>query len=106
MVTFETFKQLALSFPETSEEPHFDKTSFRYKKKIFATYDEKKNQASLKLTAIDQSVFTDFDPTHIFAVPNAWGKQGWTIFRLEGIQEDLFADALGTAYENVGGKYK
>ena len=30
-------QQLALSLPETSEAPHFDKTSFRVRGKIFAT---------------------------------------------------------------------
>ena len=30
-------REFALSLPETSEQPHFDKTSFRVGKKIFAT---------------------------------------------------------------------
>lgn len=33
MITLEIFRELALSFPETTEEPHFEKTSFRVKKK-------------------------------------------------------------------------
>lgn len=37
MVTRKTLIALALSFPETSEAPHFDKTSFRVRGKIFAT---------------------------------------------------------------------
>ena len=41
MVSIDTFRKLALSFPEATEEPHFEKTSFRVKKKIFATYDDK-----------------------------------------------------------------
>ena len=36
MATIETFRALALSFPETVGLPHFDLTSFRIKKKIFA----------------------------------------------------------------------
>lgn len=39
MVSIEAFRKLALSFPEVTEEPHFEKTSFRVKGKIFATYD-------------------------------------------------------------------
>lgn len=39
MVSIDTLRKLALSFPEVTEEPHFEKTSFRVKKKIFATYD-------------------------------------------------------------------
>ncbi len=44
MVSIEIFRKLAMSFPETTEEPHFEKTSFRIKKKIFATFDEKNNR--------------------------------------------------------------
>ncbi len=33
MVTIDSLRKLALSFPEATEEPHFEKTSFRVKKK-------------------------------------------------------------------------
>lgn len=33
MITIETFRKLALSFPEVTEEPYFKKTSFQVKKK-------------------------------------------------------------------------
>jgi predicted DNA-binding protein (MmcQ/YjbR family) len=58
MVSIDTFRKLALSFPEATEEPHFDKTSFKVKKKIFATYDDKKKRACIKLSEIDQNVFS------------------------------------------------
>lgn len=45
MVSIETFRKLALSFENAIEEPHFEKTSFRVNKKIFATFDEKNNRA-------------------------------------------------------------
>jgi predicted DNA-binding protein (MmcQ/YjbR family) len=47
MVTIDTLRKIALSLPETTEEPHFEKTSFRVKKKIFATYDALKNRACI-----------------------------------------------------------
>ena len=37
------FRKLAMSFPDVTEEPHFENTSFRMSKKIFATFDEKNN---------------------------------------------------------------
>jgi hypothetical protein len=41
MASLLEFKALAISFPEVSvEAPHFDKTSFRVKKKIFATLND------------------------------------------------------------------
>jgi hypothetical protein len=76
---------LALSFPETTEEPHFEKTSFRVRKKIFATYDEMNHRACLKLSEVDQNVFSTNQTGVIYPVPNKWGKQGWTFFEMDKI---------------------
>jgi predicted DNA-binding protein (MmcQ/YjbR family) len=104
MVTIETLRKIALSFPETTEDPHFEKTSFRVKNKIFATYDGENKKASLKLSAIDQNVFTTADRTSIYPVDNKWGKQGWTIIEMEKVNKELFTDALTTAYCEVAPK--
>ncbi|MBF4473647.1 MmcQ/YjbR family DNA-binding protein [Flavobacterium sp. HJJ] len=98
MITIETLRKLALSFPEATEEPHFEKTSFRVKKKIFATYDEKLKRACIKLSEIDQNVFSSADKSIIYPLENKWGKQGWTLIEMEKINKDLFIDALTTAY--------
>lgn len=104
MVTIDTLRKLALSFPEATEEPHFEKTSFRVKKKIFATYDDTRKTASVKLSAIDQDVFASADRTVIYPVDNKWGKQGWTIIAMEKVDKDLFTDAVTTAYCGVAPK--
>lgn len=101
MVTIAAFRKLALSFPETIESPHFENTSFRVAKRIFATYSPKENRATLKLSGIDQSVFSGFDKTIIYPVPNKWGKQGWTKVELAKIRKDMLRDVLTTAYCNV-----
>jgi hypothetical protein len=95
---------LALSFPESVEAPHFEKASFRYKKKIFATLSSKDKQAVLKLSLEDQSVFTDYDEKVFYPVPNKWGKQGWTIVELRLVRKDMCKDALTQAYEVVRGR--
>ena len=97
-------RKLALSFPETNEAPHFEKSSFRVRKKIFATYDDKNKRACIKLSEIDQSVFTSADRTTIFPVDNKWGKQGWTIIEMKKVNKELFTDALTTAYCEVAPK--
>ena len=104
MISTATFRQLALSFPGTTEQPHFEKTSFRVAKKIFATLDVVKGLACLKLSEIDQNVFCAFDKNLIYPVPNKWGKQGWTMVNLNDIQEDMLLDALTTAYNEVARK--
>jgi predicted DNA-binding protein (MmcQ/YjbR family) len=104
MVSIDTFRKIALSFPEATEEPHFEKTSFRVKKKIFATYDDIKKRACIKLSEIDQDVFSSADRTIIFPVDNKWGKQGWTLVEMKKVRKELFVDALTTAYCEVAPK--
>ena len=95
---------MALSFSETTEQPHFEKTSFRVKNKIFATYDVTKNEACIKLSEIDQNVFSLANREAIYQVPNKWGKQGWTFVKLDLVSPEIFADAITTAYCEVAPK--
>jgi len=101
MVTTELVRQLALQFAESTEEPHFEKTSFRVKGKIFATMNESDTTLVLKFTEVQQSVFCVFDTTVCYPVPNKWGKQGWTIVQLSKATQELVADCLKTSYCNV-----
>lgn len=101
MITLDQVRQLALSFPESTEEPHFEKISFRVKKKIFATYDPKQHTATIKLSLTDQDVFCSGSNNSINPVDNKWGKQGWTSIQLENVHPDLFKDGLTTAYCEV-----
>jgi predicted DNA-binding protein (MmcQ/YjbR family) len=104
MIDIKTARKLALAFDETEEQPHFEKTSFRVKKKIFATLDTKKKQACIKLSEIDQSVFSAYNPVIIYPVPNKWGKQGWTMVDLQKVPKAIFRDALTMAYCAVAPK--
>ena len=104
MVSISQLRTLALSFPEATEETHFEKTSFRVAKKIFATVDIKNQQACIKLSEIDQDVFSAFDKAIIYPVPNKWGKQGWTYIDLKTVRKDMLTDALTTAYCEIAPK--
>lgn len=104
MVSINIFRKIALLFPEVSEALHFEKISFRVKKKIFATFDEINKRANVKLSAIYQDVFSLSDRTIIYPVTNKWGKQGWTIIEMKKVNKDLFIDALTTAYCEVAPK--
>ena len=97
-MTINDLRTLALSFPEASEEPHFEKISFRVRKKIFATYDQNTNQATIKLSEIDQDVFSSIPGGAISPVPNKWGKQGWTHIDMNKVNRDVFVNALTIAY--------
>jgi hypothetical protein len=104
MVSTGTVRQLALSFPETDEYPHFHLTAFRVKKKIFCTIHAKDNKVMVKLSPLDQSVFCAFDKNIIYPVPGGWGKKGATFIDLSKIKKTMFKDALTTAYCTVAPK--
>lgn len=104
MVSNEQFRGLALAFRESVELPHFENTSFRVGKKIFATLNERERKACLKLSEKDQDIFSLFDATIIYPIPNKWGKQGWTFVELRKVKKKMLGDALILAYCEVAPK--
>ncbi len=104
MTNFSLLSRYALSLPEATEEPHFEKRSYRVKKKIFATVDEKEACFVVKLTAMQQSVFCKWDESACHPVPNKWGLQGWTRVYFEKVDEDFLKDIVKTSYSNVAPK--
>jgi hypothetical protein len=101
MVTLAEVQKLALSFDSTSEFPHFEIISFKVKSKIFATLNKQENRACLKLSLIDQDVFSTTNKDVIYPVPNAWGKYGWTLVNLSKVRKRVLKDAMTCAYCNV-----
>jgi hypothetical protein len=101
MSTEEYIRKLALSLPEVTEEPHFEKIAFKVKKKIFLTHNLAKNRVCVKLSESDQDLFSLADNTIVYAVSNKFGKQGWTLIELEKVNEALLIDAIKTAYCEV-----
>ena len=104
MVTADTFRKLAMSFSDVFELPHFEKASFRVKKKIFATLSEKENIGMLRLSLVDQSVFCDLSEGEVYPVPGGWGKQGATYFDLKKVKMKLLKDAMTCSYNLVASK--
>lgn len=100
MVSSKNFQEMALSLQGVSQEPHFEKTSFRVKKKIFATMNEKENRATIRLSLEEQDLFCIYDKNVMYPVPNKWGKQGWTHINLLTIPSEMCEDALKTAHSH------
>ncbi len=102
MVNIETFKQIALSFNGTEENPHFDRRAFKViSRRIFATLHEKNKTANLVLSKVDQVLYCSFHKKAVYPVANKFGEHGWTTFDLEKIPVELLSDALLTAYNDV-----
>ena len=105
MIDLEMLRRIALSLPEATEEPHFEKTSFRVSKKIFATAVPEHGRATVKLSPADQDIFCTFDNTVIYPVPNKWGKQGWTHVNLQTVKEEMLTELLKAAYCETAPKH-
>lgn len=106
MISATTFRKTANSFEQVTEEPHFNKISFRIKGKIFATLDPLTNQATLKLAVADQSVYCLIQPAFAGPETGAWGKQGWTFIDLRKAPKQLVVEALNKAFTQVAPKSK
>lgn len=106
MISAEVFRKMALNFDKVSEKPHFEKASFRFNNKIFATLDSAKRCVTLKLSETDQAIYCLIQPSISLPAAGAWGKQGWTIFDLKKISRSILAESLNKAYSNVSVKEK
>lgn len=104
MVTPNQVQVLALSFAESSKSPHFEKTSFRVRKKIFATMNSTQKEVVVKLTETDQDIFCSAKGGAIKPVDGAWGKKGWTLVKLDSVDDELFKSVLTRSYVTVAPK--
>jgi hypothetical protein len=98
MSNIDHFRQIALSFADTAEIPHFEKQAFKSKKKIFATLIESKGTGVALLTPAEQYVFCKLDEINIYPVPNKWGLKGATTLNIKNISKKLLKEILETAY--------
>jgi len=102
MITGKAFTAMALSFPGTAEQPHFERTGFKVTgRRMFASYLEHDNTANIFLTPQEQDVFCKIDKEHIYPVPNKWGEKGATTFVLNKVARELVLEALLSAYNEV-----
>jgi hypothetical protein len=105
MITETNFIELACSFDGVEMKPHFNRTGFRViGKRMFATYLAENNTANIFLTPKEQAIFCEMDHINIFPVPNKWGENGATTFRLSFVSREILQEALLSAYSAVAGK--
>lgn len=95
MIEPDTFRQTALSFPETTEERHSQSTSFLVRGRVFAIYDALEKRAYLQFSEIAQDVYSSFDRDAFYPGDD---RQGWTTIDLTTVCTHILHDALTTAY--------
>lgn len=98
MVMPEEVKNIALSFEETGEKPHFHRTAFTVNGKIFATILAKDETLNLMFDVKTQFIFCPPNSDVIFPVPNKWGLKGATTINLKKANKKLVRSALEKAY--------
>ena len=104
MITPEEAKTIALSFEGTDEKPHFERTAFTVKKKIFATLSVKDATLNLMFDTQTQFIFCPPNSDIIYPVPNKWGLKGATTINLKKANKKLVKSALEEAYRLRKGK--
>ncbi|MBI5763432.1 MAG: MmcQ/YjbR family DNA-binding protein [Planctomycetes bacterium] len=100
-MTLESFRQLALSFPEAIESSHMNHPDFRVRNKIFATIRPEEGLGMVKLTPAQQKQFAKSEPTVFEPVPGGWGKGGATYIRLKSAKKESVRKALDAAWRNT-----
>ncbi|MBW6420002.1 MmcQ/YjbR family DNA-binding protein [Rhizobium sp. XQZ8] len=100
MVDAETLRRIALSLEGTMETPHFDRIAFKVKR-IYATIAADRLTANIRFSPDDQQIKCEMLP-HAFALPNAWGAQGWTVATLSMLNEADLRAALELAWQHAG----
>jgi hypothetical protein len=99
MVTADQVKEIVSSLEGTDEHPHFERTAFRVKKKIFATISLKDKTLNVRFTPQLQMIYCPPQSEVIFPILNGWGKNGWTTINLNKANKKLVEEALKEAYE-------
>ena len=93
---------MALSFPGTVQQQHFERIGFKViGKRMFASYLEENNTANIFLTSKEQAVFCEMDAANIYPVPNKWGEKGATTFELNKVSKEVIMEGLLSAYNEV-----
>ena len=103
MTTSSDFRAIALALDGTTEAPHFDRAAFKVKR-IYVTLAADGATANFKFTPDEQALKCEVAPDAFAAVPNAWGRQGWTTATLSALSEAELADALRIAWRHAGAK--
>ena len=93
--------QIAQDLPGVTEKDHFGGDGFYVNKRIFATLWRDKNEVNVRLSPEQQKAFVEKKAKAFSAVPNAFGRQGWTTIKLGFVDKKMFTQALTAAWENA-----
>jgi len=105
MATGNDLRRLALALEGTTEAPHFDRAAFKAVR-IYVTLAGDGRTANFKFTPDEQQFKCMMAPEAFAAIPNAWGKQGWTSANLSKLRLAELRSALEMAHAHGAAKAK
>ncbi len=104
MPSHEDFRRIALGLTDAVEGAHMGHPDFRVHGRIFATLHADLRSGMVKLTPEQQLEFVR-DHQAWFAPENgAWGREGCTRVRLDGVDEETLGEAMTLAWRNISRK--
>lgn len=103
MATGKDLRRIALSLEGTTEAPHFDRAAFRVHR-IYVTLAADGRTANFKFTPDEQALKCTVAGDAFAAVPNAWGRQGWTTATLSKLSIAELRHALEIAWAHAARK--
>jgi YjbR len=105
MATGKDLRRMALALEGTTEAPHFDKAAFKVAR-IYVTLAADGRSANFKFTPDEQEFKCMMAPEAFAAIPNAWGRQGWTTATLSKLSAAELKAALEMAWAHAVEKKK
>lgn len=100
MATAADLRRIALALEGTSEAPHFDRAAFKVKR-TYVTLAADGKSANFNFTPDEQEFKCLLAPEAFSAIPNAWGRQGWTTAALSKLTVPELKAALEMAHAHA-----
>jgi hypothetical protein len=100
MATGNDLRRLALALDGTTEAPHFDRAAFKVAR-TYVTLAADSKTANFKFTPDEQEFKCMVAADAFAAIPNGWGRQGWTTATLSKLKVAELKAALEMAYQHA-----
>lgn len=95
------FRALALAVEGATEGRHQSGPDFRLGGKIFASLQDAKGTAGLRLTPDEQALVLQNAPGAFHPASGAWGRQGWTVVTLSEATVGVVREAVARAAQGL-----
>ncbi len=105
MATGSDLRRMALALDGTTEAPHFDRAAFKVAR-TYVTLAADGKSANFKFTPDEQEFKCMMAPQAFAAIPNGWGRQGWTTATLPKLSAAELKSALDMAWAHALPKKK